>query len=366
MQTLDESGEHAVVRPMPRAVWQRVSGWLAVHETQLWWLHSLWALAFGIGVMWLGSRNFAYLRIALIHVAFIWITSMALPYIVRSGSLSQAWRMRAQLVINYFAKNFYQQLLFFILPIYWLSTTPGSSNVVFVLLLAVAALLSTMDIVYDRHIAMRRVLTALFFAFAVFAGATAALPILWQIDTLNALWLAAVIAAGGATTLLVSERRIDWQRTWFAGGLIVLGLFLAVEYGRPLIPPAPLRLQRAAFGTQVIDHEVTRPSHATPSDVRSQLYVLTVIYAPQRLHERVRHVWYQDGRPIKHSRFFEIEPTGDARGYRLWSGLTLTRDTAGRALHVDLETEGGQLIGRASLPGSPGEGTRPERAVMTR
>jgi hypothetical protein len=352
VETLGESGERVVVRRRPRDVWHGVSGWMAVHETQLWWLHSLLALAFGIGVMWLGSRNFAYLRIALLHVAFIWITSMALPYIVRSGSLSRTWRLRAQLVINYFNKNFYQQLLFFMLPIYWLSTTPGSANVVFVVLLATAALLSTMDIVYDRHVAMRRVLTALFFAFAVFAGATAALPILWKIDTASALWLSAVIAAGGATTLLVSERRIDWQRTWFAGGLIVLGLFLAVEYGRALIPPAPLRLQRAAFGTQVLDNEVTRVSRTTPLDVRSQLYVLTVIYAPQRLHERVRHVWYQDGRAIKRSRFYEIEPSGDARGYRLWSGLTLTRDTAGRPLHVDLETEGGQLIGRASLPGA--------------
>lgn len=359
VDALDDSGEHAAVRRTPRQVWHGVSGWLAVHETQLWWLHSLWALAFGIGVMWLGSRNFAYLRIALIHVSFIWVTSMALPYIVRSGSVSKVWRLRAQLVINYFAKNFYQQLLFFILPIYWLSTTPGSSNVVFVLLIAVAALLSTMDIVYDRHIAMRRVLTALFFAFSVFAGAAAALPILWQIDTMNALWLAALVAAGGATTLLVSERRIDWQRTWFAGGLIVLGLFVAVEYGRPLIPPAPLRLQRAAFGTQIINHEVTQPVTSTPTDARSQLYVLTVIYAPQRLHERVRHVWYQDGHAIKHSRYYEVDPDGGARGYRLWSPITLTRDTAGRALHVDLETEGGQLIGRASLPGALGRAGSP-------
>ena len=41
---------------------------------------------------------------------------MALPFIVRSGSLSRPWRSRAQLLINYFNKNFYQQLLFFILP----------------------------------------------------------------------------------------------------------------------------------------------------------------------------------------------------------------------------------------------------------
>ena len=91
---------------------------------------------------------------------------------------------RAQLVINYFNKNFYQQLLFFILPIYWLSTTPGSRNV----LLRRAAgrrrpCCRRWTSIYDRHVAVRRVLTALFFAFSVFAGAAAALPILWQIQT---------------------------------------------------------------------------------------------------------------------------------------------------------------------------------------
>ena len=139
VDALEEPREQPETRWAPRELWSGVSGWMERHETQLWWLHSVWALAFGIGVMWLGARNFAYLRIAILHVAFIWATSMALPFIVRSGSLSRPWRLRVQLVVNYFNKNFYQQLLFFILPIYWLSTTPGSRNVLFVVLLATAA-----------------------------------------------------------------------------------------------------------------------------------------------------------------------------------------------------------------------------------
>lgn len=343
-----------------REQWLGASEWLTRHETQLWWLHSLWALAFGIGVMWLGARNFAYLRLAILHVAFIWVTSMALPFIVRGGSLSAVWRSRAKLVINYFNKNFYQQLLFFILPIYWLSTTSSSRNVLFVVLLATAALLSTLDLVYDRQVAMRRLLTALFFAFAVFAGAAAALPILWQIQSVTALWMAAMIAAAGATTLIMSERRIDWQRTWFAGGLIVLGLFVLVEYGRPFIPPAPLRIQSAAFGTQVEMTDgprISRSIAATPTDPRGQVYVVTAIYAPRGLHDRVRHVWYHDRQPLKRSRWYDLDG-GRREGYRLWTPLSLTHDLAGQSLRVDVETEGGQLIGRAYLPAaSPGTGS---------
>lgn len=356
MDALDETRDAAAAtRPSARELWSGATGWLERHETRLWWLHSLWALAFGIGVMWLGSRNFAYLRIAILHVAFIWATSMALPFIVRSGSLSRPWRTRVQLVINYFNKNFYQQLLFFILPIYWLSTTPGSRNVIFVVLLATAALLSTMDLVYDRHVAMRRVLTALFFSFSVFAGAAAALPIVWQIQTAYALWLAAAIAAVGATTLIISERRIDWQRSWFAGGLIVLGLFLIVEYGRPFIPPAPMRIQSAAFGTGVALDDgprITERIESTPTDARGQVYVVIAIYAPSGLHDRVRHVWYGGDQPLKRSRWYDVDG-GRKEGYRLWTPLSLSPDLAGKALHVDVETESGQLIGRASLPAAP-------------
>jgi hypothetical protein len=361
VEALDESSERPATRRFPREAWEGATGWLEAHETQLWWLHSLWALAFGIGVMWLGARNVAYLRIAVIHVAFIWVTSMALPFIVRGGGFSRPWRRRAQLVINYLNKNFYQQLLFFILPVYWLSTTTSSRNVLFVVLLATAALLSTMDLVYDRHLAVRRVLTALFFAFAVFAGAAAALPILWQIRSVPALWMAAAIAATGATTLVMSEKRIDWQRTWFGGGLIVLGLFLIVEYGRPFIPPAPLRIQDAAFGTEVDLRNgpaIRKAIAATPTDPRGQVYVVTAIYALTGLHDRVRHVWFQGEQPIKRSRWYDVDG-GRKEGYRLWTPLSLSPDLAGKALRVDVETEGGQLIGRAHLAAAPviGPGT---------
>jgi hypothetical protein len=224
--------------------------------------------------------------------------------------------------------------------------------VLFVILIATAALLSTLDLVYDRHVAVRRVLTALFFAFSVFAGAAAALPILWQIETVTALWLAAVVAGAGATTLVISEKRIDWQRTWFAGGVIVMGLFVLVEYGRPFIPPAPLRLASAAFGTEVDltrGPEISNAIDATPIDPRGQVYVVTAVFAPQGLHDRIRHVWYVGNQQLRRSPYYDVD-FGRREGYRLWTPLSLTRDTAGRALRVDVETEGGQLIGRAYLP----------------
>lgn len=235
----------AAARPTLTAT---AGAWLHRHETALWWLHSLWALGFGIGVMWLGARNFNYLRVAIVHIAFIWVTSLLLPLVLRSSRPTPVWRGRVQLVVNYFNKNFYQQLLFFVLPIFALSTTIDSANIVGLLVLGVCALLSTLDLVYDRHLAARRLLTAAFFACTVFAGVAAALPVLWQIPPEVALRAAGAAAGIGIVSLLVSESRMDWQRSWFAGGLMLMALALLVEHGCRFVPPAPLRLTDVAFG----------------------------------------------------------------------------------------------------------------------
>ena len=52
------------------------------NQEKLWWLHSVYALLFGIGVMWLRHRNLAFLRVTLFYVLFIWITSLLLPRLV--------------------------------------------------------------------------------------------------------------------------------------------------------------------------------------------------------------------------------------------------------------------------------------------
>ena len=118
------------------------------------------ALLFGIGVMWLGHRNFAFLRVTLFYVFFIWITSLLLPRLV--PRLGQRWGRWLQRVIHYFNRNFYQQILFFILPIYYASATLRSRNMVFVILLTASALLSTLDVVYDRHLSTKWSRAALF------------------------------------------------------------------------------------------------------------------------------------------------------------------------------------------------------------
>lgn len=320
------------------------------HETLLWWLHSGWALAFGVGVIWLGARNFEYLRLAVIHVSFIWATSFVLPSVLRSPHVNARWRRRIALVVNYFNKNFYQQLLFFVLPIFAISTTWDSPNVVYLVVLGTCAVLSTLDLVYDRHLAVRRPLTAAFFGTTLFAGVAAALPLLWGLPPETAVRGAGVAAALGVVSLFLTERRADWQRGWFVAGAMLLTVAWVVEYGREFVPPVPLRLASSSFGTDVDRQRLVMPHalESLPPDHVGPLYVLTSIYAPNGLHDRVRHVWYVDGTAVWASRWYDVDG-GREEGYRVWTGRANLPLTTRSHVHVDVETEGGQLIGRARL-----------------
>lgn len=325
-----------------------IAATLIRHQERLWWLHSVYALLFGIGVMWLGHKNFAFLRIAVFYVLFIWITSLLLPRL--APKLGQRWGRWLHRVIHYFNRNFYQQILFFILPIYYASATLRSRNTVFVTLLAASALLSTLDVVYDRHLSTKWSWAALFFAFNLFACVNVMLPVLWGISNLGAFYISAAASFLGFATFCF---RLSHLPLWKARAVITVGgllLILFVFGGRAFIPPAPLRLLSAEFGSDFdrTSLKVTSPLSATPARASVRIVGLTSIYAPLGLREQVSHEWYQDGSLVASSPFHEVTG-GRKEGFRLWTGQSFNL-TSARAIRVDVVTEGGQLIGRASLP----------------
>jgi hypothetical protein len=120
--------------------------WFQRHKNKLWWAHSAYGLLLGIGIMWMGARDFTYLRIAVFHVAVIWLISLFLPKLLGHPRLPPAWTPRIRLAANFFSKNLYQQVLFFVLPIYYASATFPSRNFLFVVLVGSSATLS-----HSRH-----------------------------------------------------------------------------------------------------------------------------------------------------------------------------------------------------------------------
>lgn len=325
------------------------------HRDKLWWLHSSYSLLLGIGVMWLGTKNFAYLRLAVFHIAFIWLSSLALPLLGRLSRIPDHWHRRLRLLINYFQRNFYQQLLFFILPIYYLSATWGAGNMLFVLLLAVSALLATMDIIYDRYLSVNWRLLAVFFAFNLFACINVMLPVVWNFKNSFALRLSALLALAGFISFSVTLRGVknrDRLRLILAAALL---LAVVSEIGRPLIPPAPLRLLESGFGLGVdpLSKRLRECLSELPTGGPSKIYALTAIIAPLGLKDRVGHRWYLDGELVYASPFIKLSG-GRKNGFRIWTFRTLRNIGSSSLLRVDVRTEAGQLIGRCRLHGGKG------------
>jgi hypothetical protein len=240
-------------------------------------------------------------------------------------------------------------MLFFVLPIYYASATLSSLNSVFVLLVALSATLSTLDIVYDRYVSMKRGLTAVFFAFNLFALINVMLPVLWSVSNTWTTRIGAASAFIGLVTLGYG-RPTSKVRGRLTIGLVGAFLLALVELGRPFIPPAPLRLVSAEVGTDFNKESLRIESPLTKlySGESIRLYGLTAIKAPLGLKERVQHRWHMNGRLVFASPFYDMTG-GRQEGFRLWTSYTFERITPGATLRLDLVTEGGQLIARAGL-----------------
>ncbi len=338
---------------------RRVWALIRKHQSVLWWLHSGYALFLGTVAMWLGARDFSFLRIIVFHIAFIWFSSLFLPTLAKSPRLSTRWKERLRLAVNYFNKNFYQQVLFFLLPIYYASSTFGSRNMFFVVLLAASAVLSTMDIVFDRYLSVRWSLSALFFGFNLFASINVMLPVLCSISNTRALWISAGLATASFASMVFTMSRLgmrDATKLVLAAALVHFG---SVYLLRPLIPPAPLSLADSRFGRSVENLQVMDPLTTLPSATPGKIAVITAIKAPLGLQEDVRHLWYLDERLVYSSPYYPVTG-GRSSGYRLWTYMTWQEALSGKVLAVDVETRAGQLIGRARLsrPSGPASQTR--------
>ncbi len=331
---------------------RRLPAFFTRYADVFWWLHSLWALLVGVGMMWLGSHHYGLLRVAVFQIAFIWIASLVAPALLNRPPESSRWANRARLVLNYFSKNFYQQMLFLLLPVYYASST-RSWNLVFVAFLAISALISTLDVVYDRHLSVRRSLMAVFFAFNLFACINVMLPLVWSVSNAIAMRVGAGLALVAFGSILYGRRGVRWRTAWPVVLASAAVLFVTVEFARPLIPPAPLRFVGYTFGLDVNRRalSVLRPLDRVAPGWTGRLYALTAIHAPMGLEDRVTHRWYENDVLVCSSPFHRLVG-GRKEGFRLWTSCPLAHVPAGW-LRVDIETEAGQLIGRCELPVEP-------------
>ena len=320
-----------------------------------WWAHSGFALAFGVGVMLFARAGLAYADKVMIALFASWaLMFIALRFIVGPANRREqenVIRKGVRVATNYVIKQFYQQMFFFLTPLYASSATWSFASLNWWLapLLLVCAVVSTMDLVFDNFIMERRLLASAMYGLAMFAMLNVMLPLLLGVDHLTGLVVAAAATPASVALLSFSLRQVLSPQ----GAVLTIGmtcaLTAAVWFGRTAIPPAPLAMPETAVGHGTEGGYECLPGskHKIRANQLEGLRCGSMLREPGGLKEPVVHVWTFRGKrvvpPIKPN---ELQCDGDdATVFRSYFPQDqLPRDPTGK-WSCETYTVGGQLVG---------------------
>jgi hypothetical protein len=260
-------------------------------------------------------------------------------------------RKGVRVATNYVIKQFYQQMFFFLTPLYASSATwsLASWNWWLAPVLLVCAVVSTMDLVFDNFIMERRLLASAMYGLAMFAMLNVMLPLLFGVDHLTGLIIAAAATPASVALLSFSIRQVLSPQ----GALLTIGitgaLLAAVWYGRRVIPPAPLAMTETAVGHGTLGSYECLPAskHHIRASQLDGLRCGSLLREPGGLKEPVVHVWKLRGRrivpPIRPE---ELQcDDGDETVFRSYFPQDMMpKDPTGK-WSCETYTVGGQLVG---------------------
>lgn len=325
------------------------------HRTLLWTLHSVWALVTGIGVLLVARERYDFV---LWVVAFLVLTWASTLFLGRNTGLPSdeaepPGRMQKVLhgVTSYATRILYQETLFFLLPFYMYSTVVGSPNVVFVVLLGTLAVLSCLDLVFDRWLRRSAVFGLAFFAIVAFAAVNLLLPMVLNVSPRWGTPVAALLAVAGAVPLAQrGVRQSLWMRVRL-GAATALFLYLALEVPG-LVPPVPLRMTSATFSNDIqrgtLQLGDTLGPRVAAERLSGRLVLLVQVFAPSSVPTGVNLEWRRDGQVVRVSR--DIQIVAHEAGFRVWDAWRPSSGVVPAGHYeVVLRTRNGRLFGVAKL-----------------
>nr|MBA3820516.1 hypothetical protein [Deltaproteobacteria bacterium] len=271
-----------------------------------WWFHSFFALFFGIGVMLFARAGLAHADKIMMALFVSWfLMFVALRFIVGPANRHDhetMTRKGVRVATNYIIKQFYQQMFFFLTPLYASSATWSLSSWNWWLapVLLVCAVISTLDLVFDNFIMERRLLAAAMYGLAMFGVLNVMLPLVAGLSHINGLVVAAAATPAAVALLSFSFKQVVSPQ----GALLTVtstgALLGAVWFGRVLIPPAPLAMTETSVGHgSVGTYECMPPSkHVLRAHQLDGLRCGSLLREPGGLKEPVIHVWSHRGKRL--------------------------------------------------------------------
>jgi hypothetical protein len=245
-------------------------------------------------------------------------------------------------VVNFVSQSLQQELLFFSLPFVIGATQSDFGQIAFAGLVATAALVSTVDPLYERLIAKRAARRLLFHAYCSWLAALVVLPIVLLVPLERALPLSLAIVM----VWLVLTFPLSWRslRTWRARSAWLASVIVVPIVVWEQVPAAGLAVTRARI-TQSIDSLNPGPavSEVPRSTLEDGVIAFAVIRAPAGLTQQVIFEWHHN---MEIERISETIHGGSTSGWRAFSRKkTFPADALGDWT-VDLLTPQGQLLKR--------------------
>lgn len=289
------------------------------------------------------QEKFAQMVSALMLVSWVWL---ALENLLRRSVASWFGFKLPPPLLSFATQLVHQESLFFVIPFFVITTVWNGGQLVFTLLLIIAAFISIVDPIYYRWLAAKRWLYFIFHGVTLFAVLLTALPIIFRLPTPKTYVLALGIAIFLSLPGVVRALPFNW---WKRSLLTIVGVVVVAMIGlsvRAWIPPATLRLTEVAL-TDRLDDRNRSPENSlkvlTVEQLRLGLYAYTAIRAPRGLNERIYHVWRRNGRTV--DRIALDISGGREAGYRAWSHkLNFPPYPSGR-WQIHVVTEANQVIG---------------------
>lgn len=249
----------------------------------------------------------------------------------------------------FITQSLQQELLFFSLPFVLGASQIDLGHGVFVAVLFAAALLSTIDPLYERYIARRPDTAVAFQVYCNWLAALVLLPVALRLPLEHCAPVAAVIAllalALGLPRLLESRRGVMVCVHSVAPIIAaVVGITLLASW----LPPAGLKITQQRMTLTVDAKQPGALIKVIDAATLHQqgIIAFAAIHAPSGLTQTLSFDWYHEGQRVDRIPAV-IEGTSDQnRGWRTWTRKqNFDQDPKGH-WRVDIHTAGGQLVGR--------------------
>jgi Family of unknown function (DUF5924)/Protein of unknown function (DUF2914) len=316
---------------------------LGLHHRYPWLVPAVSFVAGWIGFVMV-RRGEAFARGVAVLALSGWLWLLIEPWIRR-----QLERRRPRIgnfVVNFVSQSLQQELLFFSLPFLIGATQADAGQIAFTTLVGVAALVSTLDPVYERYVATRAARRLSFHAFCSWIAALVVLPMVLSLPVERALPISVVaVSAWLLLTLplsLHSLKRKFSKALWIVGVLVLP--FVLWEL-RARVPAAGLAVTSARVTQTIVGLTPGEPvRRLTQADLGRGVIAFAAIRAPAGLAQEVVFEWRHNGR--ERERISAEIHGGKADGFRTFSRkLVFPADAVG-VWTVDLLTPQQQLLHR--------------------